>query len=653
MSEVNKKKILDDYNEDSIQVLEGLEGVRVRPAMYIGTTASPGLHHLVWEIIDNSVDEALNGYGNKISVVIHKDGSITVSDEGRGIPCGIHKKEKIPTIQLLLTTLHSGGKFNANAYTASGGLHGVGSSVTNALSEFFDAVVCRDGKIYHIRFEDGGRKLVQPLEIIGNTTKHGTTITFKPDKRIFQTIDFKYDVIKNHMQESAFLLQNVHFCLKDERINNEVIDFYYKDGLSEYIRIINQNKKALSEPVYFEDVSNSIKIKIALQYCSDDYNETILSYVNNVRTKEGGTHESGFKIALTKAINEYAEENKLLKYKQRFESSDVREGLTVIISLNIPATIIQFEGQTKTKLGTSEALNAVSNFFYDKFSHYLNENKQFAIDVVGKCLQSQNERIQARKAKEEVRTNKKTRNELPMSNKLCQAQSKNYKLNELFIVEGDSAGGSAKTARDHMYQAILPLRGKPLNVDSISTERMLKNEEFSTLIATIGAGFGANFDISNCKYGKIIIMTDADTDGAHIQTLLLTFFYHYMRPLINEGMIYVAVSPLYRVFKGDTKNPTKEVYCWNNEDLEKGKKEVGPGYHIQRYKGLGEMDPIQLRNTTMKKDTRQLIRVTIDDPLLVEQRIRILMGNDSNERRKWVEENIDFNEVDNFKDEVR
>ena len=597
--------------------------------MYIGTTASPGLHHLVWEIIDNSVDEALNGYGNKISVVIHKDGSITVSDEGRGIPCGIHKKEKIPTIQLLLTTLHSGGKFNANAYTASGGLHGVGSSVTNALSEFFDAVVCRDGKIYHIRFEDGGRKLVQPLEIIGNTTKHGTTITFKPDKRIFQTIDFKYDVIKNHMQESAFLLQNVHFCLKDERINNEVIDFYYKDGLSEYIRIINQNKKALSEPVYFEDVSNSIKIKIALQYCSDDYNETILSY------------------------NEYAEENKLLKYKQRFESSDVREGLTVIISLNIPATIIQFEGQTKTKLGTSEALNAVSNFFYDKFSHYLNENKQFAIDVIGKCLQSQNERIQARKAKEEVRTNKKTRNELPMSNKLCQAQSKNYKLNELFIVEGDSAGGSAKTARDHMYQAILPLRGKPLNVDSISTERMLKNEEFSTLIATIGAGFGANFDISNCKYGKIIIMTDADTDGAHIQTLLLTFFYHYMRPLINEGMIYVAVSPLYRVFKGDTKNPTKEVYCWNNEDLEKGKKEVGPGYHIQRYKGLGEMDPIQLRNTTMKKDTRQLIRVTIDDPLLVEQRIRILMGNDSNERRKWVEENIDFNEVDNFKDEVR
>lgn len=653
MSEVNKKKILDDYNEDSIQVLEGLEGVRVRPAMYIGTTASPGLHHLVWEIIDNSVDEALNGYGNKISVVIHKDGSITVSDEGRGIPCGIHKKEKIPTIQLLLTTLHSGGKFNANAYTASGGLHGVGSSVTNALSEFFDAVVCRDGKIYHIRFEDGGRKLVQPLEIIGNTTKHGTTITFKPDKRIFQTTDFKYDVIKNHMQESAFLLQNVHFCLKDERINNEVIDFYYKDGLSEYIRIINQNKKAISEPVYFEDVSNLIKIKIALQYCSDDYNETILSYVNNVRTKEGGTHESGFKIALTKAINEYAEENKLLKYKQRFESSDVREGLTVIISLNIPATIIQFEGQTKTKLGTSEALNAVSNFFYDKFSHYLNENKQFAIDVIGKCLQSQNERIQARKVKEEVRTNKKTRNELPMSNKLCQAQSKNYKLNELFIVEGDSAGGSAKTARDHMYQAILPLRGKPLNVDSISTERMLKNEEFSTLIATIGAGFGANFDISNCKYGKIIIMTDADTDGAHIQTLLLTFFYHYMRPLINEGMIYVAVSPLYRVFKGDTKNPTKEVYCWNNDELEKGKKEVGPGYHIQRYKGLGEMDPIQLRNTTMKKETRQLIRVTIDDPLLVEQRIRILMGNDSNERRKWVEENIDFNEVDNFKDEVR
>ena len=650
MSEEIKNK--HTYDENDIVVLEGLEGVRVRPAMYIGSTNSTGLHHLVWEIVDNAVDEALNGYGNKISVCIHKDGSITVSDEGRGIPCGIHKKEKIPTIQLILSTLHSGGKFNDNAYSSSAGLHGVGSSVTNALSEFFDATVYRDGKIYNIRFEDGGRKLVQPLEIIGNTTKHGTTITFKPDKRIFQTIDFKYDVIKNHLQESAFLLQNVHFKLKDERISNEEVDFYYKDGLSEYIKNINQNKKPISDVVYFEDNSSDIKIKIALQYCSDDYNETILSYVNNVRTREGGTHESGFKVALTKAINDYAEENKLLKNKQRFEANDVRQGLTSIIALKIPESRLEFEGQTKAKLGTQEAMSAVSNFFYTSFTHYLQENKQFAVDIITKCLESQRERIAARKTKEELRNSKKSKNDLPLSNKLCQAQSKDYKLNELFIVEGDSAGGSAKLARDHMYQAILPLRGKPLNVDSISTEKMLKNEELGTLINTIGAGYGQNFDVNSSRYGKIIIMTDADTDGAHIQTLLLTFFYHYMRPLIMNGMVYVAVPPLYRVYKDDNKNK-QQIYCWNNSELAEAKKKIGAGYKVARYKGLGEMNPDQLKSTTMNKKTRQLIRISIEDPLSVERRISVLMGNDSNERRKWVEENVDFNKVDTFKDEVK
>lgn len=644
---MSEKKI-SNYTDEDIKLLEGLEGVRVRPAMYIGSTGSMGLHHLVWEIVDNAVDEALNGYGNKITIILNKDGSITVADEGRGIPCGIHKKEGINTLQLILTTLHSGGKFSDKAYSSSGGMHGVGSSVTNALSEYCDVTVYRDGKITHIRFENGG-KLVEPATVIGNTYKTGTVFTFKPDAKIFQTVEFKYDIIKSHIQESAFLLQNVKFILIDEKNKHETLEFYYKDGLKEYIYNLNINKEPLTEIAYFEDKNSEIQIQIALQYCKNDYNETLLSYVNNIRTRDGGTHETGFRSAITKAVNDYAEENNLLKNKQRFEASDIREGLTAVVALKMAESIAEFEGQTKGKLGSPKALTAVNNFFYDKFTYFLNENKLFAVNLINKCVESQRVRIATRKAKEEIRSTKKVKKDIILSDKLTPAQSKDYKLNELFIVEGDSAGGSAKNGRDHMHQAILPLRGKPLNVDSITVDKMLKNEEIATIINTIGANFGQNFDIDSARYGKIIIMTDADTDGAHIQTLLLTFFYHYMRPLIQNGMVYVAVPPLYRVFKDDGKTK-KEIYCWRDDELGPAKEKIGAGYKISRYKGLGEMNADQLRLTTMNKETRQLIRVNIDDPLLAEQRITTLMGNDYASRKQWIEENVSFDEIDNFKD---
>lgn len=633
------------YNEDDIQVLEGLEAVRKRPGMYIGSTNSTGLHHLVWEIIDNSIDEALNGYGNKISVTINKDGSITIADEGRGIPCGIHKKENIPTIQLLLTTLHSGGKFSDSAYSSSAGLHGVGSSVTNALSEFMDVTVYRDGQIHHIRFEKGGSVLKVPYEILGPTRRTGTVTTFKPDKTIFSTSDFKYDTIKNRIQESAFLLQGVRFYLKDERTSSQVVEFYYQNGLEEYIETLNSTKKHLIPVCSFEDNTSDIKMKIAIQYCKNDYNETILSYVNNIRTRDGGTHETGFKTALNKAINDYAENNKLLKNRARFEASDIREGLTAIISLKIPESILEFEGQTKGKLGTPEAQTAVSNFFYDAFSHYLVENKEKALEIVAKCNEAQRVRIATRKAKDELRSVKKKKVEVILSDKLTQASSKEYHLNELFIVEGDSAGGTAKRGRDHLHQAILPLRGKPLNVATTTIDKAMTNEEIKTLINTIGAGIAQNFDLSSAKYGKIIIMTDADVDGAHIQILLLTFFYQYMRPLIDAGMVYVAMPPLYRVYSETGKK--NYIYCWTEEDLAEAKKKI-PGGRVNRYKGLGEMNDYQLRETTMSKATRRLLKVQIQDPLMVEQSVNTLMGNDASLRRRWIEENVDFTVVDNF-----
>jgi len=656
---------MENYNASNIEILEGLEGVRKRPAMYIGSTNATGLHHLVWEILDNAVDEALNGYGNVIKTTIHKDGSVSVQDEGRGIPCDILKSKNLPAVQVIFSTLHSGGKFNEGAYKSSAGLHGVGSTVTNALSVFCDVTICRDNKIHHIRFENGG-KLAQPLEILGNTTKHGSTIRFKPDPAIFSTVEFNYDRIASHLRESAFLLKNVHFILIDER-NGAKDDFFYEHGIKEYVEELNANKNAIGPVIYFEEevpLDDSVKksgkskpeaieCEVAIQYCYNDYNETLRSYVNNVHTGDGGTHEAGFKMGITRAVNDYAENNNLIKGKQKLDGNDIREGLTAIISLRMSENILEFEGQTKGKLGTQAAQSVVNNLVYTKFTYYLNENKEFAVRLIKKCQDSMNARLAARKAKEEARSQKKPKEQMILSDKLTPAQSKEYDKNELFIVEGDSAGGTAKKGRDPRYQAILPLRGKPLNTDGLTIDKILQNQEFSTIIHTIGAGVGQNFDISESHYAKIIIMTDADTDGAHIQTLLLTFFYNYMRTLITEGRVYCAVPPLYRVYKTDAKGKTNEAYAWNDKDLEEAKQKIGKGYKVSRYKGLGEMSDKQLKETTMDPKNRQLIQIGIEDPLSVESKINTLMGKDTEKRKRWLEQNVDFNEVDTFIEEVK
>ena len=639
------------YTANDIHIMKGLEGVRKRPAMYIGSSNSMGLHHLVWEVVDNAVDEALSGYGKNILVTLHKDGSCSVLDEGRGIPVDINEETGRPGVEIVFTELHAGGKFNSSVYKSAGGLHGVGASVTNALSEFCDVTVYQNGGIYHLRFENGGH-IVEPLTKIGETKKHGTLVRFKPDAEIFSTTEFKYDTIASHLQESAFLMKGVRFIIADERTGQKQ-EFFYQDGLVEYINNLNESKRAIIPVFSFSDVDplTNIEVEIALQYCYEDYNENIYSYVNNVKTIDGGTHESGFRTGITRAVNEFAENQNLLKGK-KLEGGDIREGLTGIVSLKVPEELLEFEGQTKGKLGTQAAYTVVSNMIYNKFTYYLTENKENAMLIIKKCIDSQTARVAARKAKDEARSSKKAKQEVILSDKLTPAQSKDYLKNELFIVEGDSAGGTAKKGRDRIHQAILPLRGKPLNTDSISLEKLLHNEEISTIINTVGAGFGQSFDINDIHYGKIIIMTDADTDGAHIQTLLLTFFYHYMRTLITTGHVFIAVPPLYRIYKEDGKRLIQE-YAWDDKGLEEAKKKVGAGYKINRYKGLGEMDAIQLKETTMDPRTRFLVQVDINDPILVEKRVNVLMGRDAGLRRQWVEENVDFNRIDTFLKEVK
>ncbi|WP_233254250.1 DNA topoisomerase IV subunit B [Salipaludibacillus keqinensis] len=631
-----------EYNDDAIQVLEGLDAVRKRPGMYIGSTDHRGLHHLVFEIVDNSVDEILAGYGNTITVKIHKDNSISVIDDGRGFPTGMHKTGK-PTPEVILTVLHAGGKFGQGGYKTSGGLHGVGASVVNALSEWLEVTIHRNGSIYRQRFEGGG-KPVTTLETVGKTRKTGTTVHFKPDPTIFSTISYHYDTLAERLREAAFLLKGVKIELIDDRSDQGVDKetFQFETGLEAFVGYLNEEKETLHPVVSFEGQQDEIEVDFAFQY-NDGFTENTLSFVNNVRTKDGGTHELGAKAAVTRAVNEHARKLQLLKDRDKnLDGNDIREGFTAIISVRIPEEILQFEGQTKGKLGTPGARSAVDGVISEKLAYFLEENPDISNNLIRKSIKASQAREAARKAREDARSGKKNkRKDAMLSGKLTPAQSKNPARNELYLVEGDSAGGSAKQGRDRKFQAVLPLRGKVINTEKAKLADIMKNEEIRTIIYAIGGDVGPDFDLTNINYDKIVIMTDADTDGAHIQVLLLTFFYRYMRPLIEAGKIYIALPPLYKVSRGTGKKEKIE-YAWDEGGLKEAIGKVGKGYILQRYKGLGEMDATQLWETTMDPDTRTLVRVTIDDIARAERHISTLMGDKVEPRRKWIERNVAF-----------
>ncbi|MCS8592331.1 DNA topoisomerase IV subunit B [Enterococcus faecium] len=636
------KKVNNEYNDSSIQVLEGLEAVRKRPGMYIGSTDSRGLHHLVYEIVDNAVDEALSGYGSEIDVTIHEDNSITVADSGRGMPVGMHASG-IPTVEVIFTVLHAGGKFGQGGYKTSGGLHGVGASVVNALSKWLTVTIVRDGVEYQQKFKNGG-KPDGTLKKIGKTKKaNGTIVHFLPDDTIFSTTKFSYEILAERLRESAFLLKGVKISLSDLRGEEPVKEvFHYEEGIKEFVDYLNEEKDTLTPVVYFSGEKEGIEVEVAYQY-NDGYSENVLSFVNNVRTKDGGTHEAGMKAAMTKSYNEYARKVGLLKERDKnLEGSDFREGLAAVLSIRVPENLLQFEGQTKEKLGTPVARTVVDNVISEQMGFYLQENSEMSQMLVRKAIKAREAREAARKAREESRNGKKRKKgESLLSGKLTPAQSRNPKKNELYLVEGDSAGGSAKQGRDRKFQAILPLRGKVINTEKAKMQDILKNEEINTMIYTIGAGVGPEFSIEDCNYDKVIIMTDADTDGAHIQVLLLTFFYRYMKPLIEAGKVYIALPPLYKVSKGQGKKQVIE-YAWTDDELASMIKKVGKGYMLQRYKGLGEMNAEQLWETTMDPTSRTLIRVRIDDAAQAERRVTTLMGDKVEPRRKWIENHVQF-----------
>lgn len=639
-----------EYSADDIQILEGLTAVRKRPGMYIGSTTTSGLHHLLWEIVDNAVDEHLAKFCSRIDVTVHANNSVTVVDNGRGIPTGMHKSG-IPTPQVVYTILHAGGKFGGGGYKKSGGLHGVGASVTNALSEWLEVEIYRDGKIHKMRFETwvdekGVEHVGEPvtgLEVTGNTNRTGTKVTFKPDPKVFHgNVSMNYDTLSERLQEIAFLNSGLKVNIKDER-SGKSDSFHYEGGARQFVQFLNEEKSVLHDVVHFSAEKDDIEVEIALQY-NDGYTETIASFVNAIPTRGGGTHETGFKTAYTRVMNEYARKTGQLKEKEKnLEGNDLREGMMAVI--NIKMSEVEFVGQTKDQLGSASARGAVDAVVTDKMAVFLEENPQVGQLLIRKSIQASKAREAARKAREEIRSGKKRSESASLGGKLSPAQSKDSTRNELFIVEGDSAGGSAKQGRDSKYQAILPLKGKPMNPEKSKLVDILKNDEYKAIIAAIGAGIGSEFDVEECNYSKIIIMTDADTDGAHIQVLLLTFFYRYMKPLIDAGKVFIAQPPLYKITRKSGKLETVR-YAWTDEQLSVFTKELGKGAELQRYKGLGEMNPDQLWETTMNYETRTFLQVQIEDAAKAERRVSTLMGDKVDPRKRWIIENVDFTEYE-------
>lgn len=629
---MNEEKVTHSYTADDIQVLEGLEAVRKRPGMYIGSTAERGLHHLVWEIVDNGIDEALAGFADTITIVIEKDNIIRVEDNGRGMPVGIHKKTGRSTVETIFTVLHAGGKFGGGAYKVSGGLHGVGASVVNALSEWLEAEVHQDGKIHKLRFEDGG-KPVDELKVIGETDQHGSIVRFKADPTIFtETTTYNFDTIKTRVRQLAFLNKGIRMVLRDEREAEPVeIIYHYEGGIKEYVEYLNKNKEVIHQDViYCEGLEEGIIAEIALQY-NNGYMPNIYSFCNNINTIEGGTHEDGFRLALTRVINKYGQENGLIKKDETLVGDDVREGLTAIISIKHPNP--QYEGQTKTKLGNSEVRKIVSSILGENLERFFLENPDTAKIVLEKATVASKARMAAKKARELTR--RKSALEISsLPGKLADCSSKDASQSEIYIVEGDSAGGSAKQGRNPRYQAILPLRGKILNVEKARLHKIFENNEIRSMVTAFGIGIGEELDIDKLRYHKIVIMTDADVDGAHIRTLLLTFFYRYLKPLVEGGYIYIAQPPLFKVQKG---NSIK--YAYSDDEMEQIRSEMGDRTNIQRYKGLGEMNADQLWETTMNPENRTLIQVTIEDAIAADEVFSMLMGDEVEPRRKFIQDN--------------